>query len=654
MSGKLEYRPEVDGLRAIAVLAVILFHAGIPAASGGYVGVDVFFVISGYLITSLILLEQAAGNFSLLHFYERRARRILPALLFVVLASLPLAWLWLAPRDLADYGLCLAAVAGFNSNFLFWSEAGYWDTASELKPLLHTWSLAIEEQFYLLFPLLLIALKRFRRPIAFATVLVLSVTSLAIAHWLARHAPAAGFYLLPSRFWELAIGALIAFISLHRPALIQALRQHRRSMELAGLTGLALIGYAIVNFDNRTPFPGLHALIPTLGTALLLVATHQGSTIGRLLSARLLVGIGLVSYSAYLWHYLLFALARHRLLETPATSTFLLLGLVSLGLAFVSWKIVEQPFRNRARFRRRTIFALSAAGLLTLAIIGLVTWSAKGFPARAGMDHLAAEALEKALMINPGLDAKCEGNAPDEPACRTSDTPEILVWGDSYAMHLVDGILASNRQAGIIQLTLSVCGPMFDIAPTFEPDYGPDWAQECIAFNDEVRTFLAANPSVRHVVLSSAFIQYLIADLIDREGEKTEPSPERALALFNATLDELEHMGITPVVFSPAPQNDNDLGRCVVKAQWQGIDPDTCDFDLDQASESFVASKTFLQQIAQRHRVIFLDELLCPDGHCRTHEGSIAIYRDVAHLSRAGSAAVGSRFDFYGLITRQP
>lgn len=647
----MKYRPEIDGLRAVAVIPVILFHAGFGDFSGGYVGVDVFFVISGYLITSLILSAQERGSFSILEFYERRVRRILPALFIVMLAALPFAWLWLSPGDMKDFSDSLIAVSTFSSNFLFWHESGYWDTASELKPLLHTWSLAVEEQFYLLFPAFLLLTHRLGRRWTLAAILVLAATSLGLSWWAAHRAPAMGFYLLPTRIWELAIGVVIGFFLSQRAQDSRPTRWHAIASELLPVIGLALIVFAVISFDHRTPFPGLHALVPTLGAGLVIVFCTPHSWSGRVLSSKPMVVIGLISYSAYLWHFMIFALARHRSLADPDPTTLGVLGIVSLILAYLSWRFIETPFRNRAKLSRQQIFRFAIAGSASFILIGLMGRATHGFAERANLEAQSANASELALEINPGLSARCEGNAPSEQACRTDDQPEILVWGDSYTMHLVDGILASNPKARIIQITKSVCGPIFGQTPSFEPGYGRVWGEECLAFNDAVHDWLQTQSTVRYAVLSSPFIQYLSGEVMDRDGKLHPTTAASARPAFLATLAELERLGVTPVVFSPPPSDGKDLGRCVVRAKWLGADLDDCNFDLRDMYGDITAAHDFLVPIQEHYRVVFLEDLLCPNGRCLTHLGTTPVYRDVGHFSRVGSAAVGRKFDFYALIT---
>lgn len=306
----MKYRREIDGLRAVAVVPVVLFHAGFGLFSGGYVGVDVFFVISGYLITTILLSELHDGRFSIVKFYERRARRLLPALFLVMACCLPFAWLWLLPEDMVDFGQSLMAVVGFVSNVLFWrEETGYFNTAAELKPLLHTWSLAVEEQFYLLFPLALMLLWKLPRTGLFVLLALVSVISLGIAEWGAHNQPAAAWFLLPTRAWELGIGALAAIHLRNKPLDPQASGGFNQLMSLAGIS---LIAWAIFFFDDNTPFPGVWGLLPVVGTALVILFATPATLGGRLLGTRALVGTGLISYSAYLWHQPLLAFARQR------------------------------------------------------------------------------------------------------------------------------------------------------------------------------------------------------------------------------------------------------------------------------------------------------------------------------------------------------
>lgn len=358
------YRAEIDGLRAIALIPVVLFHAGFEWFSGGYVGVDVFFVISGYLITSIILHEKESGNFSFAHFYERRARRILPALFFIMLVCIPFAWLLLLPHELIDFGKSLMATALFSSNILFWLESDYFAADAELIPLIHTWSLAIEEQFYLFFPLIMIFFWALGKRRLFWILSIIAIVSFALSEWGWRHFPEANFYLLPSRAWELMIGALIAFY----------LSQNKQAKgyigELGSIVGLSLILLAVFFLDKTHPFPSLYALSPVIGTALVILFTHRETLVYRLLSGKALIFIGLISYSAYLWHQPLFVFTRLYLIEEPEPWLMGLLSILAIVLAYFSWRFIEAPFRDKRRFTQKQIFLFGFLGSLLFIGIG--------------------------------------------------------------------------------------------------------------------------------------------------------------------------------------------------------------------------------------------------------------------------------------------
>ena len=350
----MQYRREIDGLRSLAVLPVIFFHAGIDAFSGGFVGVDVFFVISGYLITTLILQEKSAGRFSIANFYERRVRRILPVLMLVVLCCLPFAHWLMLPGKLLSFSNSVVSVVLFVSNFLFWTESGYFRDASEEKPLLHTWSLAVEEQYYLLFPLLVVVAWRLGpRRLAYL-VLAMAVASLALSEIGARRFPVANFFLAPSRVWELFAGALCAFHLAGPDA-------RPRSSTALSLAGLIMIAVAVHAYSASTLFPSTMALLPVLGTALVILFS-AGTPVGSLLSTPPLVWVGLLSYSAYLWHQPLFAFVRIHGGANPSTPAALGLIAVVFVLSYLSWRFVEMPFRSRTRTSLRQV-ALFVGGL---------------------------------------------------------------------------------------------------------------------------------------------------------------------------------------------------------------------------------------------------------------------------------------------------
>ena len=364
----------------MAVLPVVFFHAGLESFSGGFVGVDVFFVISGYLITAIILDEHRQGKFTFAGFYERRARRILPALFVVLLFSLPLAYLYLSPSELKAFASSVIATVTMTSNFLFWWESGYFDTASELKPLLHTWSLAVEEQFYLFFPPLLLGCLALRRA-GMYLLYALFAGSFGLACWAAVNKPELSFYLIPTRAWELLIGAFLALSLTRRQetGFLAGATNVNMLRDFAGALGLVLVLVSVFWFDSETPWPGIHAMLPTIGTALIIVFADQKNLSGRLLGCRPLVGIGLVSYSAYLWHQPLLVFARQRQLEPLAPEQISMIVVLTFLFAYLTWLLVETPVRNRSRFSRAAIFRSSALVSVVFILVGLSGISTEGF-----------------------------------------------------------------------------------------------------------------------------------------------------------------------------------------------------------------------------------------------------------------------------------
>ncbi|RLJ36214.1 peptidoglycan/LPS O-acetylase OafA/YrhL [Litoreibacter meonggei] len=463
----MKYRPEIDGLRSVAVLPVILFHGGLGLFSGGFVGVDVFFVISGFLITTIILQKIDEGRFSLLDFYARRARRILPALILVVLCTTPFAWIWMLPTEFKDYAQSVAAVGLFSSNFLFWIESGYFAAAAEQKPLLHTWSLAVEEQYYILFPLMMMALWA-RLPKATTILLAaIFVVSLALAEVMWRVAPDANFYLLPTRAWELMTGSLCAIFVLKRGV---------QSNNLASGIGLLAITVSIFAFDAHTPFPSLYALAPVIGTGLVLVYGTKGTWVADVLSMRAPVFVGLISYSAYLWHQPLFALARLRDPQEPELVLMMGLAGLSLGLAYLSWRFVEQPARHIPWAAWKTV---SAAGLVSIVALGVgatlsvMPWQAQSFRANLAPQNLALlERINTMRRMEHKFTPADEDGAcrfmvrPDDPqsitrfeTCAAEHGPALLVIGDSHSEDVFKALLAGSDAPFLLAMGQGQCRP---------------------------------------------------------------------------------------------------------------------------------------------------------------------------------------------------
>ena len=454
----MDYRREVDGLRALAVIPVIFFHAGFSLFSGGYVGVDVFFVISGYLITGIVMNEVQQGTFSIVDFYERRIRRILPALFLVVACCVPAAYVILLPSDMKEFSQSLIAVATFSSNVLFWSQSGYFEGAAELKPLLHTWSLSVEEQFYLFFPVFLLLTWRFGKKWVISLLFAAALISLVSAEWGALNKPIAAFFLLPTRAWELLLGSLVAFYL----ARISDKPLPVPLNNVLATLGFLAVAYAIFGFNTQTTFPGLHALVPTLGAVMLIIGARPETLVGRFLCLPAMVSVGLISYSTYLWHQPLFAFARHLGLGHSNALALGAIALFSVAMGYFSWKYIETPIRRNKNISRRAVFVSAGVGSLLMLVAGVYGHVMNGF-----IDRLnpADQYLASISYSAQGQYVRRRFDERQHASFSASDQRlKVLVIGDSFAKDLVNAIheggLADKVQVSTHQISVG-CGNLY-------------------------------------------------------------------------------------------------------------------------------------------------------------------------------------------------
>lgn len=634
----MKYRPEIDGLRAIAVLPVTLFHAEFSFFSGGYVGVDIFFVISGFLITSILLKNLKNENFSTLKFYERRARRILPALYFVMISCLPFAYMWMTPSQLKDFGQSLISAVFFISNILFWRESGYFDQAAEFKPLLHTWTLAVEEQYYIFFPVFLMVFWRFKREWLFGTIVAIAVISLFLAEWGWRNSPSANFYLSPTRAWELLVGSICAFIYMDKP---------KRSSNLLAFAGLFMIAFAIFVYDESTPFPSVYTLLPVVGAALILLYGATSTLVGQLLSTTPFVYIGLISYSAYLWHQPLFAFARLRIGD-PSNTLLLALSVVSLILAWGTWSWIEEPFRKKGSIgplpTRNGIFVASAAVGALLVSIGLLVHVTGGLGWRSGGGGTTFADLDALLIPNHGISSECTerrniDEVIDSLKCQTNSSPKILLWGDSFAMHLFHVLNASeiSRGLGIRQIALSQCMPNGQIARSGSVTS----ADECLSFNNQVLRHIK-DGSYDFVIMASPY-DYIGRPYENFDGEEFATlSADEFVDVINDVGNTVRGAGATPIFVLPPPANGQDLGNCVVGAIWRGQNPDICNFDISDIPSNRVQVRSAFSSVDNMFDIIDFQPILCAFDECLSHIEEVPLYRDYGHFSVAGATRLGS------------
>ncbi len=653
----MQYRPEIDGLRAIAVVPVILFHAGFTAFAGGFAGVDVFFVISGYLITGILIADLEQDRFSLARFYERRARRILPALFVVLLACLPFAWLWMLPSQMDDFAQGLMAVVLFCSNILFWRQDGYFAPSAEINPLLHTWSLAVEEQYYLLFPLLLRLLWPFGRTRVFQSVAVIAMASLILAEWGWRHWPGANFYLAPGRAWELLSGSLCAFLTVGRTA---------RSSNVLSATGLALIGVSFLGYDEGTPFPSLWTLAPVTGTALIILYGGTGTWVGRLLSLRPLVGIGLVSYSAYLWHQPLFAFARLRSLTEPGAPVMAALATAALILAWATWRWVERPFRNSATPRpatRQGVFVLSGLAGAVLVALGLAGHLGEGLEGRFGDRELrfAAAAKDRAEGdCNFSRDRPL--NAHPQPQCLSPAGGKVdaMLIGDSHMWAISDAMRRALDEAriGYYLLSHTSCLPL----PGFRTFDGAR-IYNCDDFlSGSYRWAKAAGVST--VVLAARFPLYLRGnrydngeggiepgepgwvDLIDRRSSAWN-DPERQARVLSALERQIRLLAqdFRVVLVYPVPEAGwNVPEQAFRNAYFNDGDPALGTSYAAYTARTAEVTALFDRLVAELASVhaARIAPVLCQEGtgRCTNADAEGVYYYDDDHLSNAGARLV--------------
>ena len=434
-------RRDIDGLRALAVLPVLGFHAGLAGFSGGYAGVDVFFVISGYLITGIVLQDLAKQRFSIWTFLERRARRIIPALYAVMLVCIPAAWVLMLPDDFENFGASLFATSFFGNNMLLARTSGYWDLAAEFKPLLHTWSLGVEEQFYLLFPWILMI--GFRSRWLALLLAVAALASLAYAQGMQATNPKLAFLLLPTRAFELLAGALLALAEARRPGARDRVAPIWREAMTA--VGIGMVAASMVFLDGRSSVPGIAALLPVCGTMAVIWYSSDALSVSRLLTNGLCVGVGLISYSLYLWHQPLLAFLRIASPEQPTTLASVAAIAAAFPLAWLSWRFVERPFRTTGVFSRTLVFALTILGALAIGGFGLVAYRSYGFawrvPECASIDGKGGDE-ERRQPYSNRMD-RYRGLRFTDPS-----RPNMLVIGNSFARDFLNAAYENNRLQG--------------------------------------------------------------------------------------------------------------------------------------------------------------------------------------------------------------
>lgn len=627
------YRPEIDGLRAIAVLSVILSHANFTAFSGGFIGVDVFFVISGYLITRIILGEYEAGRFSLVRFYERRAKRILPALFFVVLVCLPFAWLLLMPSAYEDFSKSLIATAFSVSNFYFWKKTDYFATESGEVPLLHTWSLGVEEQYYMLFPLLF--LWRFRVSTIFRIVAVMAVCSLAFSEWGARAMPAANYYLLPGRAWEILAGSLCAFY---------ASSGSRKPNGLLAMLGLTMIVAAIFAFEPSIRIPSVMALLPVGGAALFLLFASHENLAGKLLAHPALVFIGKISFSAYLWHQPVFAFWRVSSLEAPGPMVMACLIVLVFVLAVATWLLIEQPFRHRKASTFRVAGAVSGV-VLAFAAFGLFGIIKNGVPSR--IDPKLFAFIDATTWNNNCLFQVTHG-LPTLPVKECifdkDDSPEVAIWGDSIGSSISPALvekLSANGE-GVAQLTHGNCAPILDVSIARASS-----AANCDAFNQRAFDYLLQS-EIKTVVLVASWVAFFNEGYLKIDGNehtRAAVSVEQVTENFSETIRHLQQDGKKIILVYPGPRFRKNIADEMAAIMLKGDDTPTFEYSLAAFKKNTERAYAFLDAVTNEGvGRIWPEKIFCGGvSICTYGKDGTAYVADRIHYTGAGASLVATR-----------
>ncbi len=648
----MTYRQEIDGLRAIAVMGVILYHLGLKQISAGYAGVDVFFVISGFLIGGIIARQREAGSFSYRDFYARRARRILPALFAVILVSIVVGWFTMMPREYRYFGGAALSTLLFASNIWFFELIDYFNPSALQDPLIHTWSLAVEEQFYMFVPLLFGLLWRFGRKAVFTVFLLLWAASLAAAILTNDDYPMAAFYLIHTRAWELFSGVLAALLFPRLPA------NPRLHAALSNL-GLVMILGGLALIPHNVPWPGGWTIIPVAGTVLVLLFGQAPSLARMALTLRPVTVIGLISYSAYLWHQPAISfleIAGHSPAGVMQTSALLA---AILGVSWLSWRFIEQPFRHKTAMpKAATIATLSLTGL-AIAGFAVSAHLTKGYPdrlppkAKVLMAYIASyyPGYKKCLAVRGTV-----ANRPMETRCiHGADTPpSVALWGDSHAAVLAGPLGQALEPYGISlrELTLSSCQPVPNLV-----NHGQTRAPVCTEFNTGVLAYLLATPSIQTVVMNSVWENYF--QHTDAEnwlgelrkdtffsypvtGHPDMPDADRKAAIraeLAKTIRTLRNAGKTVILLQATPRPDFSIPAHYARKIWYGEPvPADAGFPAALFFDKTRDTREILGDAAREGGAILLDtpRAFCTDGECIVMRNNEPLFTDGNHLSLTG------------------
>ena len=659
---KREYRPDIDGLRALAIISVIAYHAGIPGFPGGFVGVDIFFVISGFLITSLLFTEAArSGQVNLGAFYARRVRRLMPAGLVVVAVTLVLGAFLFPPASDEQRSLARSAIAYsyFGSNFYFFrTTGGYFDAPSFNLPLLHTWSLAVEEQYYLIWPLIMLLVFRSAKPLRAEAVMrlrsagvlgIMLVASLALCIVTTRDHQNFAFYLLPARVWEFAIGGLVGLAT---PAVFACLRRWADGLAVGGL---ALIIYAVAAFDHGTPFPGSAALLPVLGSAVLIVglSAYEGGRVRRLLALRPLVLIGLLSYSWYLWHWPLLSIYRIYNLGVQDIAANAAIVLIALLLAWLTYIWVENPIRVRrpGPFRGIRPTLLVGLGMVLSALVmgNALKWWREYQKDLDLYRHIVSAREDYSPYWEECLlgVSRQFGTLPQEECMHGPDKahPKILLWGDSHAANAMPMLMEAFPEVAVYQLTMAGCPPVigYELQVPTTSKSCPDFNQRVIQEITELK-----KKGLRGVIISARWTMYMrrpsIAVSEQQLNALSDPqelakADGEMKARFDETLGMLDRIGMRVLVLPSNPELVYPPRQCIGLRRGS-----LCDVPRSVNEQMLGDANDLLEEVVSRHshaKLAHFMDFFCDSQTCFAARDGKFLYLDENHITASAARDLG-------------
>ena len=655
---KPSYRADIDGLRALAVLAVIAFHAFPEWVSGGFIGVDVFFVISGFLITTLIQDSLQQQSFSFRAFYASRVRRLFPALVIVLLACQVFGWFALLANEYKALGKHIAASTAFIPNFIFWSESGYFDYAADAKPLLQLWSLGIEEQFYLFWPIVIWLGLKYRVSV-FKVGVAIFLGSLVLNLMMIEEAPSAAFFSPLTRMWELLSGCLLAYLVSSKPPAFEAFNAKLGSIKLIrhaiSLLGLVLLLLGAILFDQDMLYPGVWALVPVLGTCFIIFTGNQSWINTSVLSNRFLVWIGLISFPLYLWHWPLLSFARIMEGSKPDWQIRAVLVAVSFVLAILTYYFIEQPIRFGRNLRFKTYVLIMAMSLL--GALGLATYSQDGFKSRTTDKAIEAQLTDLKFDIPDSEGWYCQDMNHDSPRCHsTGPNPSVVVIGDSHALTIYSGLRerfkAKGQDIGLYGAS-DGCPPLLNVVIQ---DQGGDY-RNCLKKGTQAIQRVIADAAIKEVILTSRGPMYTTAkgfgDVeqeqfgswvlhFDGEGKGARSNEDVFVLGLTKTLDALLAAGKKLTFLHDVPELGFDIRSCFafrpMTITSRVVSPCAVsrkEFEARTEAYRAMVNKILLQR--PEIKVIDLSAALCDEKWCWGARDDTLFYIDDDHLSHRGA-----------------